>query len=125
MTAPIPHDRPAAALAPIDQDALTRLREKARLNAEVTVWKPTPGETLEGVIIGSRKVAGPFGEQTQALVQTPDGAVMAVWLTPWLLEQLRAQAAELGDLLSLTFHGKEQGARGTAYNRMSVTVLKP
>ncbi len=115
----------SADLAPIDQTALTGLREKARLNAEVQVWKPAPGDTLEGIITSSRKVSGPVGEQSQVIVQTPDGAVVAVWLTPWLLEQLRANAAELGDLVSLTFHGKEQGARGQSFNRMSVTVLKP
>lgn len=42
-------------LAPIDHGALARLREKARMNAEVQVWKPEPGETLEGVVVGSRK----------------------------------------------------------------------
>ncbi len=109
----------------IDQSALARLREKARINAEVQVWKPEPGETVEGVIIGSRKVEGPFGDQDQALVQTPEGGIFAIWLTAWLLGQLRAQAAEIGDLLSLTFFGKQQGARGQTFNRMSVTVLKP
>ena len=119
---------PAAYNAPapvaIDQSALARLREKARLNAEIQTWKPAPGDVLEGVIVGSRKVEGPFGEQAQALVQTPDGAVVAVWLTPWLLGQLRAQGAELGDLMSLTFCGKETGRMGKAFNRMSLTVLK-
>ena len=117
----------SADLAPIDQSALARLREKARMDAATTVWKPTPGDTLDGVIVGSRKVEGPFGTQQQCQVQTPGGAVVAVWLTDWLLGQLRANAAERGDLLllSLTFHGKEQGARGQSFNRMSVTVLKP
>ncbi len=112
-------------LAPIDSAALARLREKARMNAEVQVWKPEPGETLEGVIVGSRKVEGPFGPQEQMLVQTPAGAVIAAWLTQWLLGQLRANAADLGDLISLTFLGKQTGARGQSFNRMSVTVLKP
>lgn len=111
-------------IIPIDQSALARLRAKAALNAEVQTWKPAPGEVLEGVIVGSRKVEGPFGEQSQAVVQTPEGGLMAVWLTTWLLGQLRAQAADIGDLVSLAFHGKETGARGQAFNRMSVTVLK-
>lgn len=111
-------------LVTIDQSALAALREKARINSEVQPWKPAPGETLEGIIVGSRKVEGPFGEQAQALIQTPDGSVVAVWLTQWLLGQLRANAADIGDLVSLTFHGKETGARGQSFNRMSVTVLK-
>jgi hypothetical protein len=109
----------------IDQSALARLREKARLETEIQAWKPNPGDVLEGVIVGSRKVDGPFGEQYQALVQRPEGHVVAVWLTQWLLGQFRAQCAELGDLVSLTFHGKETGIRGQSFNRMSVTVLKP
>ncbi len=115
----------SAALAPIDQSALARLREKARMDAATTVWRPSPGDTIEGIIIGSRKVEGPFGTQQQCLVQTPDGSITAVWLTDWLLGQLRANAAELGDMLSLTFIGKETGARGQSFNRMSVTILKP
>lgn len=128
MTDPHPMDITAARhvtdLAPIDTTALARLREKARLNTEVQVWKPTPGDTVEGQIVGSRKVQGPFGDQDQMLVQRPEGDVIAVWLTQWLLGQLRANAADLGDLVSLTFHGKETGARGQSFNRMSITVLK-
>ncbi|AFL73571.1 hypothetical protein [Thiocystis violascens] len=112
-------------LVQIDQSALVALRRKAALNACVTVWKPEPGEILEGVITGSRKVQGPFGDQDQMLVQTPGGSVVAVWLTAWLLGQLRAQAADVGDLLSLIFIGKDQGSRGQAFNRLSVTILKP
>lgn len=116
--------RHVADLAPIDTTALARLREKARLNTEVQVWKPSPGDTVEGQIVGSRKVQGPFGDQDQMLVQRPEGDVVAVWLAQWLLGQLRANAADLGDLVSITFHGKETGARGQSFNRMSVTVLK-
>lgn len=111
--------------APIDHSALARLREKAALQASITVWRPEPGDTIEGAIVGSRTEQGPFGEQQQMLVQTPDDGVKAVWLTKWLMGQLQANAADLGDLLSLTFHGKEQGARGQQFNRMSLTVLKP
>lgn len=112
------------AVAPIDQSALARLREKARIETTVVVWKPEPGEILEGVIAGSRRVQGPFGDQAQALIQTPKGNVVAVWLTAWLLGQLRANSAEIGDLISLTFVGKEIGGRGQAFNRMSLTILK-
>jgi len=115
----------ATDLAPIDESALARLRAKAKLNAEVAVWKPVPGAVLEGAIVGSRKVVGPFGEQQQGLIQTPEGPVIAVWLTEWLLGQLRAQGAELGDLVSIAFHGKETARTGATYNRMTLTVLKP
>lgn len=109
-------------LTPIAPSALEALRRKAAMQQQIQNWKPTPGDTLEGVIVGSRKAGAGFGMQNQMLVQTPDGAVVAVWLTAWLLQQLRAQEAELGDLVSLTFHGRETGK---TFNRYSVTVLKP
>lgn len=43
----------------IDQSALARLREKAQINTALTVWKPESGDTLAGVIVGSRKVEEP------------------------------------------------------------------
>ena len=110
--------------ATIDQGALDRLRQKAALSANIETWKPIPGDVLEGAIVGSRKVSGPFGEQQQALVKTVSGTVVAIWLTKWLLGQLRAQAADLGDLVSVTFHGKEVTRAGAQFNRMSVVTLK-
>ena len=104
--------------------ALEALRRKAAL-AEVPVWKPVEGETLEAVIVGSRKGQGPFGEQPQMLVQTVDGRMLAVWLTDWLLDKLKEQQAERGDLVSLTFHGKQRSKRGTEFNSYSAIVLKP
>ena len=103
--------------------ALEALRRKAAL-AEVPVWKPTEGETLEAIIVGSRKAAGPFGEQPQMLVQTVEGQMLAVWLTSWLLDRMKEQHAERGDLLSLTFHGRQRSTRGTEFNSYTVTVLK-
>lgn len=104
--------------------ALEALRRKAAL-AEVPVWKPSPGETLEVVIVASRKADGPFGVQPQMLVQTVEGQMLAVWLTSWLLDRLKEQHAERGDLLSLTFHGRQRSKRGTEFNAYAVTVLKP
>ncbi|MEA3642964.1 MAG: hypothetical protein VBE63_23925 [Lamprobacter sp.] len=106
----------------IDTDRLARLREKARLSAEIDTWRPEPGNVLEGAIVGSRQESGPFGPQHQALVQTPSGQVTAVWLTPWLLERLRAEDAEIGSLISITFHGQAQSQTGKRYNRMTVVV---
>lgn len=106
----------------IDPDRLARLQEKARLNASIEVWKPQPGDTLTGAIVGSRKESGPFGPQHQALIQTPGGGVVAVWLTAWLLERLRAEDAEVGSLVALTFHGQEQSRTGKRFNRMTLVV---
>jgi hypothetical protein len=56
------------------------------------------------------------------LVQTPSGGVFAVWLTQWLVQQLQAQQANVGNLVSLTFHGKQQSRTGKWFNRYSLVV---
>lgn len=108
----------------IDQTALAALRTKALISAAPN-WQPADGETLEGVIFASRSVTNPFGAtQDQAIVQRVDGSLIALWLSPWLLGQLRAQQADIGDLLSMTYQGQERSARGALYNKYAVAVLK-
>ena len=111
-------------LVQIDPTALHALRTKATIDSAPN-WQPVEGEVLEGVIHGSRTVSNPFGAtQQQMIVQQPDGALVAVWLSDWLLNQLRAQSADMGDLVSLTFHGQERSQRGALFNRYSVSILK-
>lgn len=128
MTDPRPTDlttaRHVADLAPIDGAALAALRTKAIINA-APVWQPAEGETLEGRIFASRSVTNPFGaQQDQAIVQRVDGSLTALWLSPWMLSQLRVQQADIGDLLSMTYLGQERSARGALYHKYSVAVLK-
>lgn len=110
-------------LAAIPTGALEQLRRKAAAIASIETWKPQPGDILEGRIEGARKTDGPFGIQEQMLVRTPAGELVAVWLGKWLVGQLRANGAELGDLISLTFHGKEVGRSGAAFNRMTLVTM--
>lgn len=112
---------PAAPVA-IDETRLAQLRQKAALAAAVQPWKPEAGATLEGQIVGGQQASGPFGEQPQMLVQTPEGGVFSVWLTRWLLQQLQAQQANVGSLVSLTFLGKEQSKTGKTFNKYSLVV---
>ncbi len=114
-----------ALVTPIPARALEQLRRKAATANEIEIWKPQPGDTLEGQMEGARKTEGPFGPQDQLLVRTPDGGLVAVWLSKWLTQQLRANGAELGDLLSLTFHGKQMGKTGATFNRLTLVTLKP
>lgn len=112
------------ALAIVPPAALQALRRKAAL-AEITAWKPEPGETLEAVIVGWREAEGPYGSQWQALVQRINGETVAIWLTSWMQGELGKQCADIGDLLSLRFHGQQTSNRGSTYNRYTLTVLKP
>ena len=108
----------------IPATALEQLRRKAATASLIETWRPDPGEVLEGQIEGARKIDGPFGVQEQILIRTTDGGIIAVWLTKWIAGQLRANGTEIGDLISLTFHGKELGKSGAAFNRMSLVTLK-
>lgn len=110
-------------IAAIPTGALDQLRRKAAAVASIKPWKPQPGDILEGRIEGARKTEGPFGIQEQMIVRTPAGELVAVWLGKWLAGQLRANGAELGDLISLTFHGKEVGRSGASFNRMTLVTI--
>lgn len=114
----------STALNTIEPSAVAKLRQAAAL-AEVEIWRPNDGDILEGELIGSRQASGPFGTQRQALVRQFDGETRALWLNDWLLTALRAQSAELGDLVSVKLLGKGQSARGSTFNRYLLTVVKP
>lgn len=108
----------------IPADQLAKLRELARQQAGIQLWKPAPGDVLEGVILGAKQIRGPFGEQPALVVGTPDGSRVAYWLTAWLKNELHQQGAQKGDLVSLTFCGQEVGRSGKRYNRMDLVVLR-
>ncbi len=110
-------------IATIPTNALEQLRRKAAAVASIEPWHPQPGDILEGRIEGARKAEGPFGVQEQMLVRTPDGRLISVWLGKWLLGQLRANNTDIGDLVSLTFHGKELGKHGATFNRLTLVTL--
>ena len=101
---------------------LAALRQKATNAPEV--WAPVPGDSLIGVLIGHQRASGVYGENHQALIQDETGAVTAAWLTAWLKENLKAQGAEVGDLIALTFLGKKQSPAGRPYNAYSLIVDK-
>jgi len=104
------------------QDRFKALRAQAATAPET--WEPVAGECLIGVLVGSQKACGPYGESYQMLVQDESGAVIAAWLTQWLKDNLRAQGADKGALLALTFLGKKQSPAGRIYNAYSLIVDK-
>lgn len=108
----------------IPADALEKLRALARQQANIELWKPEPGDTLEGAILGAKQIKGPFGEQPALIVGTPEGRTVAYWLTAWLKDQLHQQGAQKGDLVSITFRGSETSRTGKRYHRLDVAVLR-
>jgi hypothetical protein len=103
-------------------DRLARLRQQAAQTGEV--WQPQPGDCLAGVLIGWTKAHGAYGEGYQILIQDENGTVTAAWLTSWLKDNLRAQGADRGDLVAITFLGKKLSPAGRPYNAYSLVVDK-
>jgi hypothetical protein len=103
-------------------DRMAALRQRATQAPEA--WNPEPGDSLIGILIGTQKASGVYGENYQILIQDERGSVTAAWLTVWLKENLRAQGAETGDLIALSFLGKKQSPAGRFYNAYSLIVEK-
>ncbi|HEY8159798.1 MAG TPA: hypothetical protein VIF10_13950 [Methylobacter sp.] len=92
---------------------------------KVTYWQPSAGETITGVIQGS----SPFNnllydEQKTMLLQDNNGSVVSVALNRYLIHSLKQNNAALGDLVKITFHGKEQKNNGRSFNRYTLLVNK-
>jgi hypothetical protein len=103
-------------------DRFAAMRQKAATAIEI--WQPVPGECLVGVLVGSQKASGTYGENYQAIVQAEDGSLHSFWLTAWLRDNLKAQGATTGDMLAVTFLGKRQSPAGKFYNAYSLIVDK-
>lgn len=103
-------------------DRIAAFRQKTVKAIEV--WQPVPGESLVGILVGHQKASGVYGENYQILVQDEHGAITAAWLTQWLKENLKAQGAEVGDLVCLCYLGKKQSPSGRQYNAYSLVVEK-
>ena len=93
-------------------DRMNALKNRATGQAG-EIWQPVAGETLVGVIAGSEAVAHPlYGNQYQMLIHDEHGAIVKVWLSKYLQDNMRAQRAEVGDLIALTFGGKKKELTG-------------
>jgi hypothetical protein len=73
------------------------------ITAPIKVWQPVANDSLIGIIVGTQQALGVYGESRQVLVKDKGGNVTAVWLTRRLKKNLKAQRAEVGDLITLTF----------------------
>jgi hypothetical protein len=91
----------------------------------VSYWQPSAGNTIEGIIRGS----GVFNdllydEQKTLFLQGHNDAVVGVELNRYLIHSLKQHNAALGDLVTVTFHGKEQKNNGRFFNRYTLLLDK-
>ncbi len=92
---------------------------------KVTYWKPSAGETITGVIQGSGTFNDSlYDEQKTMLLQGNNSSVVSVDLNRYLIHSLKQNNAALGDLVTVTFHGKEQKNNGRSFNRYTLLVEK-
>lgn len=90
--------------------------------AQTDEWKPRPGETLAGILVGAEEACGPYGDGEMLIVQDESGRLVRLWLTLWLWENLRAKGAKTGDLLAITYKGKQRGQSGREFNAYDLVV---
>ena len=91
----------------------------------MTYWQPSAGNTIVGIIQGigaSNDVL--YDEQKILFLQKDSGAVVLVELNRYLIHSLKLHNAALGDLVTVTFHGKEQKTNGRSFNRYTLLVNK-
>jgi hypothetical protein len=92
---------------------------------KATYWQPSAGETITGVIQGSGTFKDSlYDEQKTMLLQDVNGSVVSVGLNRYLIHSLKQNNAALGDLVTVTFHGKEQKNNGRFFNRYTLRVDK-
>lgn len=92
---------------------------------KVTHWQPSAGETISGVTQSSGTFNNSlYDEQKTMLLQEDNGSVVSVGLNRYLIHSLKQNNAALGDLVTVTFHGKEQKNSGRSFNRYTLFVDK-
>ena len=92
---------------------------------KVTYWQPSAGDTIAGIIQGSGAVNDLlYDEQKTLFLQEDNGAIVGVDLNRYLMHSLKQNNAALGDLVTVTFHGKEQKNNGRSFNRYTLSVDK-
>jgi len=92
---------------------------------KVTYWGPPAGETITGVIQGSGTFKDLlYDEQKAMLLQCDNGSVVNIALNRYLIHSLKQNNAAPGDLVTITFHGKEQKNNGRSFNRYTLRVDK-
>ncbi len=92
---------------------------------KVTYWQPSAGSTIAG-IIQSTGISNNllYNEQKILFLQENNGAVVGIDLNRYLMHSLKQQNAALGDLVTVTFQGKEQKNNGRSFNRYTLLVDK-
>ena len=92
---------------------------------KLTYWQPSLGKTITGIIQGTGDSNDSlYDEQKTLFLKEDNGSVVGVDLNRYLIHSLKQHNAALGDLVTVTFHGKEQKNNGRSFNRYTLLVDK-
>ena len=92
---------------------------------KVTYWHPSAGNTIAGIIQGSGASNDLLYDGRKTLfLQEDNGATVGIELNRYLTHSLKQNNAALGDVVTVTFHGKEQKNNGRSFNRYTLLVDK-
>jgi len=101
------------------------MTENLPVTNKVTYWQPSAGDTIAGVIQGSGTFKDLlYDEQKTMLLQDDNGSVVSVGLNRYLIHSLKQNNAAPGDLVTISFHGKERKNNGRSFNRYTLRVDK-
>ena len=92
---------------------------------KVTYWQPLAGNIITGTIQGtgvSKDLL--YDEQKILFLQKDNDSVVGVDLNRYVIHNLKQHNAALGDLVTITFHGKEQKNNGRSFNRYTLLMEK-
>jgi hypothetical protein len=77
----------------------------------VPTWHPIPGETIAGHLWETVTRPGPFGPGKVAILVTPDGRRVGIWLGSVLKELWGKQRPRRGEHLTIVYLGEDDGGR--------------
>jgi len=104
---------------------LEELKNKAKeapANTYSVIWRPEVGDVLAGEIVRRQKFKHQqYGEQVALILDTEKGEISVV-LNKFLMEELRNQKAERGNLVAIVYHGKRQNKHNGTYNHYAMFV---
>ena len=90
-----------------------------------TLWTHEINNPLIGRIKGfSQFQHNQYGTQQTVIVERDTGELVYAILTPYLLEGMRLQNAQINDLVLIQLMGKEVSFYGNSFNKFNLVVQK-
>lgn len=98
------------------RDLSGELERQAETSSQPS-WKPEPGETLTGVLVGYTTRTTKYGPTRLAIVEVEDGSRIQVWLSSVVLKgAFEEQRPRTGDRIGVRYNGRHEQKGYHLYN---------